>query len=160
VLCADWLGLSLEPVGGGSRSFLTVPPVRGVPTTCGDSGEMMGADVIGEPIAEGEVGVGARAGAAGADNFGAAGADLDWAIDGALILARSKGTKMQVQKLRICDIKLLLINHSRCTLDKVRTSGAPTSRRFGHVRGVKEAKCLADVEALRFPRLHGLGLAV
>jgi hypothetical protein len=65
---------------------------------------MTGDRVIGEPIAEGEVGVGARAGATGADNFGAAGADLDWAADGALIVASSKDAKMQEQRLRICDI--------------------------------------------------------
>jgi hypothetical protein len=91
VLCADWLALSLGPVGVGSRSFLTEPPVRGVVVICGDSGAILGAEDTGAPIAEGGVGAGVGAGAAGADNFGSAG--FDWATASGL-MAMSKAIIM------------------------------------------------------------------
>jgi len=99
VLCADWLGLSLGPVGVGSRSFLTEPPVRGVVVICGDSGAILGAEDTGAPIAEGGVGAGVEAGAAGADNFGAAGAaDFDWATASGL-MAVNKITMMLIRDI-------------------------------------------------------------
>jgi hypothetical protein len=52
VLWADWLGLSLGPMGAGSLSFLTDPPVRGVVAICGDKGAIEGCEVIGAPMAD------------------------------------------------------------------------------------------------------------
>src|SRR5262245_22941921 len=101
VLCADWLGLSLGPVGVGRRSPLTVPPVRGVVATCGGSGAILGAEVIGGPITDGGTGVGVETDAGGADKLGVA--DLDWATERALIMARSKATQMQAQNVRIAN---------------------------------------------------------
>ena len=115
VLCADWLGLSLGPVGVGRRSPLTEPPVKGVVATCGGSGAILGAEVIGGPITDGASGVGVATGAAGADRLGAP--DLDWATERALIMARSKATQMQAHNLRIADINPLL----KITLDCTRT---------------------------------------
>src|SRR5215468_3059974 len=80
VLCADWLGLSLGPVGVGRLSALTEPPVAGVVESCGDSGAIRGADVIGAPITDCGVGVGVVVGAVGAVRRGAA--DFDWAMAG------------------------------------------------------------------------------
>src|SRR5262245_14608327 len=154
VLCADWLGLSLGPVGVGRRSPLTEPPVRGVVATCGDSGAILGAEVIGAPITGGG-GVGVGAGAAGADKLGV---DLDWATEGALIMARSKATKMQAQNLRIADINplLMIMRHCTRTMDRVGTPGAATPRSIRHARGVKEAgEILVDTAPPRrrdFPR--------
>jgi len=103
VLCADWLGLSLGPVGVGRRSPLTEPPVRGVVATCGGSGATRGADVIGAPIADCGVGVGVVVGAVGAVRRGAA--DFDWAMAGALAMTKIEITKMQALQVRIADIK-------------------------------------------------------
>jgi len=135
MLCADWLALSLGPVGVGSRSFLTEPPVRGAVLICGDSGAILGAAGIGAPVAGG--GVGVRVGAAGADNLGAA--DLDWASEGALIMARSKTTTME----QIGDINPLLGDHSQIapTMHHMGAPGTATPRSMVHARGVNEARC-------------------
>src|SRR5262249_59791120 len=93
VLCADWLVLSLGPVGVGSRSFLTEPPVRGVVAICGDRGAILGAEGTGVPIAEDGVGAGVGAGGAGAGNFG--GADFGWGTPGGVIAMR-KAPKMLI----------------------------------------------------------------
>ena len=137
VLCADWLGLSLGPVGVGRRSPLTEPPVKGVVATCGGSGATLGAEVIGGPIADGGIGVGVATGDAGADRLGAP--DLDWAKERALTMARSKATQMQAQNVRIADINPLLITRA-CTrtMDCV---GAASCAVFRHARGVNEARC-------------------
>ena len=100
MLCTDWLALPLGPVGVGSRSFLTEPPVRGVVVICGDSGAILGAEDNGAPIAEG--GVGARAGVdAAGDNFGAA--DFDWATASGL-MAVSKTTMMLIRDIKLSSV--------------------------------------------------------
>ena len=71
VLCEDWLGLSLGATGDGSRSLRTVPPESGVVESCGDSGAIDGADVIGMPMADGGDAVVGDCGAAGVVSFGA-----------------------------------------------------------------------------------------
>ena len=71
VLCEDWLGLSLGATGDGSRSFRTDPPEIGVVESCGDSGAIDGAEVIGVPMADGGGAVVVDCGAAGVVSFGA-----------------------------------------------------------------------------------------
>src|SRR5262249_48183217 len=120
VLCADWLGLSLGPGGGGRRAGLIEPPVRGVVATCGGSGAILGAEVIGGPTTDGGIGLGVGTGAAGADRLGAP--DLDWATERALIMATSKATQMQAQNVRITDINPLLMNSRLHVHDRLRGS--------------------------------------
>jgi hypothetical protein len=103
MLCADWLGLSLGPVSVGRLSALTEPPVAGVVESCGDSGAIRGADVIGAPITDCGVGVGVVVGAVGAVRRGAA--DFDWAMAGALAMTKIELTKMHALHVRIADIK-------------------------------------------------------
>ena len=71
MLCEVWLGLSLGAMGDGSRSFRTDPPGSGVVESCGDSGAIDGAEVIGVPTADGGGAVVVDCGAAGVVSFGA-----------------------------------------------------------------------------------------
>ena len=71
VLWEDSLGLVLKALGEGNLSGRTDPVERGVVESCGDSGAIDGAEVIGVPMAVGGGAVVVDCGVAGAVSFGA-----------------------------------------------------------------------------------------